>query len=80
MDRFAREYKGLPNKVKIAAENKEIIFRKNPFDKRLRAHKLSGRMSGFWSFSVDYKYRIIFEFASKEVVWFHLIGDHSIYQ
>ncbi len=78
--KFAREFRQLPKRIKEAAEKKEKIFRKNPFDKRLRTHKLSGRMSKFWSFSVDYKYRVIFEFVSKNIVWFYSIGNHSIYQ
>ncbi|OGZ28322.1 MAG: hypothetical protein A2931_01285 [Candidatus Niyogibacteria bacterium RIFCSPLOWO2_01_FULL_45_48] len=78
--KFVREYEQLPVKVQDAAENRTLIFRKNLFDKRLRTHKLSGRMNRYWSFSVDYKYRIIFEFASENIIWFHSVGDHSIYQ
>jgi addiction module RelE/StbE family toxin len=78
--KFAREYKNLPLKVKQAAEEKEKIFRKNPFDKRLKTHKLSGRLRDFWSFSIDHKYRIVFEFADEETTWFHSVGDHSIYK
>lgn len=78
--KFAKEYKALPLKVKQKAEQKEKIFRKNPFDKRLETHKLSGRFKDFWAFSIDHKYRIIFEFADEKTVWFHSAGDHSIYQ
>ena len=78
--KFAKEYKRLPNKVKILAEKKEVIFRKDPFDKRLKTHKLSGRLRDYYSFSIDYQYRIIFEFAEKGIVWFHSIGTHEIYR
>ncbi len=78
--KFAREYKALPLKVKQRAEEKEKIFRKNPFDKRLKTHKLSGRLKDFWSFSIDHKYRIVFEFVDEKTTWFHLVGDHSIYR
>lgn len=79
--RFAREYKKLPNSIKDIAEKQEIIFRKNPFDPKLETHKLKGRLSGFLSFSIDCKYRIIFEFAkSKKTVYFYSVGDHDIYQ
>jgi len=77
--KFAKEYKTLPVKVKEKAEEKEKIFRKNPFDKRLETHKLSGPLKDFWSFSIDRKYRIIFEFADEKTIWFHVVGDHSIY-
>ncbi len=77
--KFAREYRKLPRTVKRRAEAAEKIFRSNPFDERLRTHKLAGRLKTFWSFSVTTRYRIIFEFQDGDVVWFHSIGDHSIY-
>lgn len=77
---FEREYKCLPEKVKEKAEKKEKIFRNNPFDSRLKTHKLSGRLSGFWSFSIDNRYRIIFELKNEKTFIFHIIGDHSIYR
>jgi len=78
--KFAREYKKLPKAVKIEAEKKEQIFRKNIFDKRLDTHKLHGRLKNFWSFSIGRGHRIIFEFAEKDIVYFHSVGNHDIYQ
>ncbi len=78
--KFAREYKRLPRSIKRIAEEKEHIFRKDPFDPRLHTHKLTGALAGFWAFSLEQKYRIIFEFAKKEEIWFHSVGDHSIYE
>lgn len=77
--KFEREYKKLPRHIKDLAEEKEKIFRNNPFDSRLDTHKLSGRLKEFWAFGIDHKNRIIFEFRGKYIVWFHSIGDHSIY-
>lgn len=79
--KFAREYKKLTEAIKILAEEQEIIFRKNPFDQRLKTHKLKGKFDGFFSFSIGYKYRIIFEFAKdRKTVYFHTVGNHDIYQ
>ena len=78
--KFEREYKRLPTRIKEVAEQKEKMFRDNPFDPRLDTHKLGGRFKGFWAFSIDQKYRIIFEFAEEDIVWFHSTGDHGIYQ
>ena len=79
--KFAREYKKLPDSIKDIAEEQEILFRKDPFDPRLKTHKLKGKFSGFLSFSVDYKHRIIFEFSKdKNTVYFHSVGDHDVYQ
>ena len=78
--KFAREYKKLPIDVKKIAEEKEKIFRKNPFNQRLKTHKLKGELKGFLSFSVNQKYRIIFEFVDANIIWFHSVGNHSIYK
>ena len=77
--RFSREAKRVPAHVRAIVEARVLLFRTNPFDARLRTHKLSGALRGFWSFSIDYRYRIIFEFIEPEKVLFHSIGDHSIY-
>jgi mRNA-degrading endonuclease YafQ of YafQ-DinJ toxin-antitoxin module len=79
--KFAREYKKLPKSIKGSAEEREKIFRKNPFDTRLKTHKLKGKLKEFLSFSIGYKYRIIFELDKhKKVAYFYSVGDHEIYQ
>lgn len=79
--KFSREYKKLSDDIKDKAERKEIIFRQNPFDERLKTHKLNGKFEEFWSFSVDYKYRIIFEISKDgKSFFFHSISDHRIYR
>jgi len=78
--KFTRKYRKLPSKVKDLIEESEKIFLKNPFDKRLKTHKLSGKLKGLWSFSVGHEYRIIFEFESKDIVYLHSVGTHKIYQ
>ena len=79
LTKFARKYKKLPSEIKDTAEKKEKIFRKNPFDTHLQTHKLQGELSDFWAFSVNYQYRIIFDFADKNTVRFYSIGKHDIY-
>lgn len=78
--KFAREYKKLPRKIKDLAQEREAIFRKDPFDPVLATHKLHGRLKEFWSFSIGFKFRIIFEFMGGDTVHFHSVGDHDIYQ
>ena len=77
---FYKQYKRLPDLVKIFAHKKEYIFKQNPFDPRLHTHKLQGQLAGFWSFSINYHYRIIFEFVNASAVQFHSIGTHEIYE
>jgi len=77
-----KSYNALPISVKSKAEQKERLFLINPFDPRLKTHRLHGRLKNQWSFSVDRNYRILFEFldrARQEVVFLD-IGTHEIYK
>jgi len=42
------------------------LFIKDPFDDRLRTHKLSGKLKSLWSFSVDYNLRVVFFFTKEK--------------
>lgn len=79
LPKFIRQFKKLPPEIKKSAAQKEKFFRQNPFDPRLKTHKLQGELEGFWSFSVTYSYRIIFDFEGDETVRFYMIGNHDIY-
>lgn len=75
---FKISYKKLPEEVKKKAEKKESIFRKDPFDPRLKTHKLHGKLKNYWSFSIDDKYRILFEFDNSDAIFLD-VGGHSLY-
>lgn len=77
--RYVRSLKKLSEEVKREAREKEIIFRQNPLDSRLKTHKLSGKFKGYWSYSVNYKNRVIFRFINDREVLFFNIGLHPIY-
>lgn len=78
--KFAKEYKRLPKRIKLKAEKQEELFREDPHDPALKTHKLTGKLREYWAFSIDYQYRIIFEFRDKNVIWFHSVGTHGIYK
>ncbi|HEY4510149.1 MAG TPA: type II toxin-antitoxin system mRNA interferase toxin, RelE/StbE family [Candidatus Paceibacterota bacterium] len=77
---FAKRYRRLPRAIQKKAEEKEQFFRINPFDARLKTHRLHGRLREFWAFWVDYQIRVAFKFLDNGDVRFYAIGDHSIYQ
>src|SRR3989338_4129773 len=58
----------------------EKLFRKNPFDTKLKTHKLHGTMREYWAFSISYSYRIGFTFLDRNLVRFHSVGTHDIYE
>ena len=78
--KFISEYKKLPQQIKLLVEKKEKIFKKEPFELSLKTHKLTGKLRGNMSFSVNYKYRIIFVLEGKNEAWFLSIGTHDIYR
>ena len=78
--KFVSEYKKLTLDLRLLAEEKEKIFKTNPFDSRLKSHKLTGRLREYWSFSINRKYRIIVHFEAKSEAWFISIGTHNIYR
>ncbi len=73
---YRRKISGDQNREK-RFKQKLGIFQNNPFEKSLRTHKLSGRLSDLWSFSVEYDLRIIFYFADKNRAVFVDIGTHN---
>lgn len=77
---FVRAYKNLPEKIKDYAKHKEKIFKTNPFDPRLKTHKLKGKLKNYWSYSIDYDYRIMFRFIDEGTVLYYDIGTHAIYK
>jgi len=53
------------------------ILTADPFDPRLRTHKLSGRLSELWSFSLTYDLRVVFYFLPQNRAIFENIGTHD---
>lgn len=78
--RFRRAFKKLSKEAKEKALSCEKIFRKNPFDSRLKTHKLHGTMKEYWAFSISYGYRIGFTFVESTLARFHDVGTHDIYE
>jgi mRNA-degrading endonuclease YafQ of YafQ-DinJ toxin-antitoxin module len=53
-------------------------FTNDPFDPRLRTHKLSGKLKDAWAFTVERDVRVVFNFeeGGKKAVLFD-IGSHD---
>lgn len=78
---FIRAYGKLDPLLKKDVKERISLFRDRENHKTLRVHKLHGTFSHLWSFSVNYKFRIVFQYIGKKkkTVILHMIGDHSIY-
>lgn len=76
---FLKQFSKLQKQIQEKAKKAILIFQKNPKDHTLKAHKLEGKLKDFYSFSVDYKIRIVFELLDDNAV-FLKIGNHDIYK
>lgn len=77
---FQKSFKKLPKDIQQKAILGDKIFRSNPYAFQLKTHKLKGKLSKFWSYSIKYNYRIVFEFIDDTTVIYHDIGTHEIYK
>ena len=78
--KFVDQYENLEDKIQIVALKKIELFKSNTKHPSLNTHKLNGQLTGFFSFSIDMKYRIVFEYGDKDTVHFLKIGNHDIYK
>lgn len=76
---FVRGLGKLPSALQEEALEKIEMFKDPKNHRLLKVHKLTGRLKEQYSFSVNYRYRIIFTHEKKDVAILHVIGDHSIY-
>ena len=72
---FKKRVAGKPPEEIFANQLK--IFVNDPFDSRVKTHKLSGKLEGLWSFSVSYNCRVVFKFLPGNTVLLIDIGSHD---
>jgi len=79
--KFIKIFKKLNKELQLLILERENIFKINIYDLRLKTHKLHGHFIGYLSFSINYKYRVIFNFEENgKDVKFYIIGTHDIYE
>ncbi len=77
---FVREFGKLSEELQDEALERIELFRDTKNHQKLKVHKLKGKLSSYYSFSVTYSHRIVFSFESKTEVVFLAIGDHGVYK
>ena len=77
---FLRNLKKLPKDQKEILSKRQIIFKKDCFDPRLKTHKLTGKLKDYRSFSITHSFRVLFVFQGNGKVGFIDVGGHSIYR
>jgi len=68
--------------VSLQEEIREKInlFKDKNNHKNLKVHKLHGSLKDRYSFSINYKIRIVFRYTSKNQVVLLSVGDHDLYK
>jgi mRNA-degrading endonuclease YafQ of YafQ-DinJ toxin-antitoxin module len=78
---FIKVYKKLHTQEKEEIKERIEALRDPLHHQKLKVHKLSGKLSGFYSFSVSFSERILFQYgdSGKEIILIEF-GDHSLYR
>jgi mRNA-degrading endonuclease YafQ of YafQ-DinJ toxin-antitoxin module len=78
---FIRMFKVLPEALQDEIIEKIELLRSSDHHRALKVHKLSGRLKGRYSFSVNYRTRIVFTYSRSKPreIGLLAVGDHVIY-
>jgi addiction module RelE/StbE family toxin len=65
---FKRTFRKRVQSTDIETEfwNRLERFVNDPFDAKLKTHKLSGKLKGLWSFSIENNLRVVFYFTKDK--------------
>jgi len=77
---FLRDFKKLPAELQADAKDKIELFKNTDNYKKLKVHKLKGKLKTYYSFSISYSHRVVFEYQNKQTVTFLAVGDHDVYR
>lgn len=77
--RFARKFDSLNRDLQVEVLEKIDLFKDYSNHTSLKVHKLHGQLKDQYSFSVNYKFRIVFQYVSKNEVELLTVGDHDVY-
>jgi mRNA-degrading endonuclease RelE of RelBE toxin-antitoxin system len=77
---FVRKLKKLDPALQREAKSKIELLKDKKNHKMLEVHKLKGRLFDFYSFSVNYKDRVVFEYENENEAVLLSIGDHDVYK
>lgn len=77
---FIKKFNKLETALREEVLEKIELFKETKNHKQLKVHKLNGVLLGRYSFSVNYKTRIVFTYLSKTEAVLLSIGDHEVYK
>jgi len=80
--KFIRQFNTLETGLQDEVLQKIELFKNPRHHATLRVHKLHGPLKEFFSFSVDYRTRIVFAYEDRQKTTAALlaVGNHDVYQ
>lgn len=76
---FIRSVHKLEKKLQDEVLEKIELFKNPDNHQQLKVHKLHGQFKNCYSFSVNYKYRVLFSYTNATEVNILAVGDHDVY-
>ncbi|MEK7130748.1 MAG: type II toxin-antitoxin system mRNA interferase toxin, RelE/StbE family [Patescibacteria group bacterium] len=77
---FVKKFNKLESVLREEVLEKIEMFKDKKNHMQLKVHKLNGVLSGRYSFSVNYKTRVVFSYLSKNEAVLLAVGDHGVYK
>ena len=77
---FIRQYKKLIPELQEEVKDTIELLGIDPDTPKLKSHKLKGKLQGCWSCSINFSYRIVFEYESSQSIVLLKVGNHDVYR
>ena len=77
---FLRQLKSLPREMQEEAIEKVELLKNRRNHQMLKVHKLKGNLRGTFSFSVNYRIRVVWQYNSESEAALLSIGDPDVYR
>ncbi len=77
---FIKKFSKLNSDLQEEFLEKIDLFKNKKNHEQIKVHKLKGKLGGRYSFSVNYKYRIVFLYKSKNNAVLLSLGSHDVYK
>lgn len=74
---FLRKVSKLEDSLILEIKEKIELLKDTKNHSKLKVHKLHGELKGLFSFYVNYKVRVIFEYLSKNEIVLEDVGGHD---
>ena len=77
---FLRKVKKLGNELQVEVVETVGLLKNKKNHPKLKVHKLHGKFSDYISCRVNYEFRIVYRYLSKNTIILEDVGNHSVYK